>query len=754
MADVHTSHLCVQIIHSHFGALTAAVASVLLTRGRLSFIQLVRFSSLKPWIVRAAILVLVQHNILWHAQTEDEGEVVEVNIEECLMRLRFGKLVWLTDQIFGKAAAEIVQLILDHGKLRPPDILSTLLVGDQKSAAVYQQALHKLVAGSYLKPSTVLSHISTREKRIKYEVEERSRISGIPTAKQLREAKELVGIRLKREDEAAEKISMKRKAQDQPDHRPSKRKPQEYEQVDEHLHFRLNYEKYQVHIRNALIVKAVKERFNDCAARVMEALLKVTEANQKRLADIRTEPVSIANIVMQLSNEDDLVSGLVLPTNARKPSVTTCVKDYLGLLSSADNPSPAGKATGFTSFLNSRVQVEFEVICRRLRQHALEAITFEKHGTAGVRIMRLLLEMGKMDEKQISKIVMMAPKDVRPLLMALSTDSLISMQEVPKSADRNPTRTFYLWYVDLRKACSIMLANMYKTLHNIEVRRQSEREVPEIRAVLEKRERIDVSQDETLLSRLERDLLRSWEEKQEKLTVLEMRVDESIFILRDLADSPDVLSTPSAIYQVPAGDVLIHAGDLTSWGYPRQVGDAVNWLASLDHPMKIIIAGNHDLCLDSNIDASSIESLRTFRAFMKSENLYYLENEMIKVNSPAGKTWHVYGSPSSPRYAEGAFQYTTAAEADGIYQRIPENTEILITHTPPNGILDRTKRGKQAGCERLAERLKNLKSCRLHVFGHIHEGAGAMILPDGRVAVNAALALGRPIIVDLKDVPF
>lgn len=41
----------------------------------------------------------------------------------------------------------------------------------------------------------------------------------------------------------------------------------------------------------------------------------------------------------------------------------------------------------------------------------------------------------------------MAPKDVRPLLVALSTDSLISIQEVPKSADRNPARTFYLWCV-------------------------------------------------------------------------------------------------------------------------------------------------------------------------------------------------------------------------------------------------------------------------------------------------------------------
>jgi hypothetical protein len=46
---------------------------------------------------------------------------------------------------------------------------------------------------------------------------------------------------------------------------------------------------------------------------------------------------------------------------------------------------------------------------------------------------------------QVSKLAMIAPKDVRPLLSAMSAESLISIQEVPKSADRNPTRMFYLW---------------------------------------------------------------------------------------------------------------------------------------------------------------------------------------------------------------------------------------------------------------------------------------------------------------------
>ncbi|KAF8636536.1 hypothetical protein AX17_003348 [Amanita inopinata Kibby_2008] len=535
MADVHTGRLCVQIIHSHFGPLTASVASVLLTRGRLSLSQLVRFTSLKPRTVRAAVLVLVQHNILWHAQSEDEGEVLEVNTEECLIRFRFGRFLWWTDKLLGKPATEIVQLIMDHGKLRPPDLMAILPGHDAKSLAVYQQALHRLVSASYLKPSTILSHISPRDKQIKYEAEEKAKLTGIPTAKQLRQAREIAEARLRREEEEAEKVGLRRKIREHSIHRSSKKKTQEEdEEVDEDVYFRLNYEKFNVHVRNALIVTAAKERFNAGAARVIEALLKVTEPTQTKLSDIKTDPVSIANIVMQLTDEDDLQAGLVLPPNVKRPSTATCVKDYLGLLSSVDNPSPAGRAAVFTSFLNSKVQVEFEIISMRLRRRILEMATMEKHGAVGVRIVRLLLEAGKMDEKQISKTVMMPPKDVRPLLTALATDCFVSMQEVPKSADRNPTRTFYLWYVDLQKAYSVLLANMYKTLYNIGMRRQGEREAAEVKAVLEKRERIDVSQDESLLSRLERNLLKEWEEKQERLAVLEMRVDEGVFILRDM----------------------------------------------------------------------------------------------------------------------------------------------------------------------------------------------------------------------------
>ena len=90
-------------------------------------------------------------------------------------------------------------------------------------------------------------------------------------------------------------------------------------------------------------------------------------------------------------------------------------------------------------------------------------------------------------------------------------------------------------YIDLQKASSFILDSVYKTLYNIIARRRAEREFSEVSAVLEKRQRSDVSQDENLLTRLEREVLQSWEAKEERLAAIGIRVEEIVFILKDLA---------------------------------------------------------------------------------------------------------------------------------------------------------------------------------------------------------------------------
>lgn len=85
----------------------------------------------------------------------------------------------------------------------------------------------------------------------------------------------------------------------------------------------------------------------------------------------------------------------------------------------------------------------------------------------------------------------------------------------------------------------MLLGALYKTLHNIGVRRQAEKEDPAVKLVLDKCERTDVSEDASLLSRTERQILSEWEEKRMKLTALETRVEEAVFILRDFCATID-----------------------------------------------------------------------------------------------------------------------------------------------------------------------------------------------------------------------
>jgi DNA-directed RNA polymerase III subunit RPC3 len=74
------------------------------------------------------------------------------------------------------------------------------------------------------------------------------------------------------------------------------------------------------------------------------------------------------------------------------------------MLAFVDNPTPAGKASSFVSLSGSKVYVEFEIIASRLRRRVLEAVTRERHGDEGVRVLRLLLDAGKVDEKQVCVI--------------------------------------------------------------------------------------------------------------------------------------------------------------------------------------------------------------------------------------------------------------------------------------------------------------------------------------------------------------
>lgn len=197
--------------------------------------------------------------------------------------------------------------------------------------------------------------------------------------------------------------------------------------------------------------------------------------------------------------------------------------------------------------------------------------------------------------------------------------------------------------------------------------------------------------------------------------------------------------------EVPPGDVLIHAGDSTMAGRIEEIAAFNHWLGRLPHAHKLLIAGNHDWLFER--EPSLAESLIT--------NAVYLCDSAITIHG-----LKFYGSPWQPRFMHWAFNLSRGSEIRRKWDLIPEDTDVLVTHGPPHGILDEVPHGltgtsEHIGCEELRLAVERVRP-RLHVFGHIHEGYGVM-RALGTTFVNACIcdAAYRPVneAVTIRELP-
>lgn len=175
--------------------------------------------------------------------------------------------------------------------------------------------------------------------------------------------------------------------------------------------------------------------------------------------------------------------------------------------------------------------------------------------------------------------------------------------------------------------------------------------------------------------------------------------------------------------EVPDGDLLIHAGDATGRGTVDEIHAFSQWFAGLPHKYKIFVAGNHDWLFErSSLYARSI----------LGREVIYLQDSATVIEG-----YKIYGSPWQPRFYDWAFNLKRGAELAAKWRMIPLDTDILITHGPPHGILDEVPRFLDAtrqsyyientGCEELRQRVETLAefgNLKLHIFGHIHCGYG------------------------------
>lgn len=163
--------------------------------------------------------------------------------------------------------------------------------------------------------------------------------------------------------------------------------------------------------------------------------------------------------------------------------------------------------------------------------------------------------------------------------------------------------------------------------------------------------------------------------------------------------------------EIPDGDVFIHAGDMVRAGTLDEMAAIGEWVCSLPHRHKLIVAGNHDWCFARDREAAAL----------LFPGCVYLEDSAVEIEGV-----RFWGSPWQPEFHDWAFNLPRGRPLAEKWVLIPDDTDVLITHGPPAGYGDTVITAGRAGCADLLEAARRVKP-RLHLYGHIHQDGGYWI---------------------------
>ncbi len=194
---------------------------------------------------------------------------------------------------------------------------------------------------------------------------------------------------------------------------------------------------------------------------------------------------------------------------------------------------------------------------------------------------------------------------------------------------------------------------------------------------------------------------------------------------------------------LPDADMIIHCGDFTSRGKEQEVVDFMDWFSGLDQfKYKICIAGNHDWIFDAQ---------QSLAKTLIPENVIYLEDSGIEIEG-----LKFYGTPVQKPFFNWAFNRVEEKLKDH-WGAIPNDTDVLITHTAPLSILDfstygNSHEGSPTLYDEVIDRIKPL----VNTFGHFHTSRGSVVL-NGTTFINASVLndnydlVYEPMLIEIID---
>ncbi|KAJ2299457.1 RNA polymerase III subunit C82 [Coemansia sp. RSA 2706] len=575
--------LCRRLVHEHYGPLVEKVAAVLIEDGRLALGRIIARTGMSALSVRQALAVLIQHCLATHAQARDgarQTTYYSINLRNILRLQRAGLYLALVEERMGQFGLLVFNEVLLNGCMSISSVRDA--VGYKQFGAaekkLFAAAVAKLVRERFITAITPTDTVTKIDRTMQAEAQELEKLASVPMPKELAEIRRRIAAQDEEEYMSTDVVGMKRQAVGSgiggapkvvlgPDGQaiilndvfgssmglPSQQQLGEADKdlVDDKQCFRVYHDRLDVFLRNKRIINYFATKYNDAAGVVLKTMLRLTETHTKTCRDKVSELVAAPQIIQHLPPDADL-GGAVDMSGDRFFKDAAATSDD----SSAARRATQGKmayalldvlrrdVSGVVNKVDERgagqYRINFERAAMMLRDECLDTLVMNKFGSPHARIVRALRDKQKLDEKMMSELAMMPMAQCRERLHQLTLAGYVDMVELPRTADRNPSRTAYLWYVNPQKQAGAALRGALQGIINVMDRLDQETGMRA--SLLAKSQRKDIVAGLAQLSQNERTALNAINEYKQRIDVATIRLDSMVLLLHDIVPGSTALA--------------------------------------------------------------------------------------------------------------------------------------------------------------------------------------------------------------------
>ncbi|KAG8010034.1 DNA-directed RNA polymerase III subunit RPC3 [Nibea albiflora] len=536
--------LCGLLLREHFGEVVAKVATHLLRSGAQNLRTIIHETGISLDLVKKSLCVLVQHGAcVFSSGRKGPGSPTEyrTSCDQILRILRYPRYIYSAKTLYGDTGELIIEELLQRGDMTMSSTVKTVAdrltqnmeEGRSMEYSEVSSTFSNLVETHFLQRCPPMGGAGKKDSATPAAPAAPTPGAGAapvstdqPTPESFPDCYKVPHVTL------IGRGKRQLSSEDGEDQRNAKKAKMDTEtHGDEGIYWQVNFERFHLHFRDQAIISAVANKLDQTSSEIVRTMLRMSEVTTSPTATC-TKPLSANEIFRSL------------PSNYNIPR--PILDQYLTLL--VDDPmefvGKAGESGGGMYVVNLHRALA------NLARATLESVVQERFGSRSARIFRLLLRKRHLEQKQVEDFAMVPAKEAKDMLYTLLSENLVQLQEIPKTPDYAPSRTFYLYTVNQLPTARMLLQNCYKTVANLIERRLFE--TKESKRLLEKSQRIEailaslqasgaepeqLTEVEEMITAPEKQQLEALRLHINKLDSAENQVDETIFLLESYVKS-------------------------------------------------------------------------------------------------------------------------------------------------------------------------------------------------------------------------